>query len=124
MAFFGLLLVAAVVVIMQSKDSIAKTSAMRQLQMSLSNATTDLGVDDVGKKKRTFDPRINIMKYKSPWNAPKSSKDKWDKAVEETWRRVRQYPMGGKPLRKFIHENVQNLTKLREELFAWVPEEL
>ena len=96
---------------------------MHSATFSTTSAERDLK-QNRGKKKREFDARVNIMKYKAPWNAPKENQEKWALAVEQTWVKVREFPMGGKPLRDFIHANVKNLTKLRSDLFAWVPEEL
>jgi hypothetical protein len=75
-------------------------------------------------KRRKFDEKINIMNYKPPSNSNPLHITKWEKAVAETWGVVRAYPLGGNPLREFIHKEVGKLKILREELFAMVPEEL
>ena len=64
------------------------------------------------------------MNYKPPSNADPGNIKKWEKAVADTWGEVRAYPLGGTPLRKFIHGEVLKLKTLRDELFAMVPEEL
>jgi hypothetical protein len=94
------------------------------------DSSRELGANDGGgqgggkPKKRKFDERINIMNYKPPANANPLHTTQWDKAVSETWGVVRAYPLGGTPLRDFIHTEVGKLKMLREELFAMVPEEL
>jgi hypothetical protein len=73
-----------------------------------------------GKDKKNacvFDKKINIMDYKAPEGADFAAKIKWDDTVEGVWKEVRNFKLGGEPLRKLIHGKVRILEGLRHQLF-------
>jgi hypothetical protein len=69
------------------------------------------------KKPCTFDPKVNIMKYKPPETADFKDKIAWEDKVAETFTEVKNYKLGGPPLHKFIHGKVRKLEEMRHRLF-------